>query len=421
MKIFNIIFFTFINQSFQLKIEFKKEKYDNINHENLLNNKYFINLKIGNPPQIIKCYLNMETHIFFISENKNFGGTYNKILSKTYKKKLSDIVEFTIGKYTNKIFGYESEDNFLINEKKKINLSFILTKNISNKIEFNSSIIGFKIKPYPNIQSLNFISQLYKNNLINNEIFYFKYTTNFEGELVMGNYPHESNSLYDKKNLKLINTQIPIRNLDYEIIFDKISYFNIKSDTSLMAKFSFDFNGIIGSRYSLYKLNESFFEPFFKNKICEIKILNNLKLYGYICNNNLPIEKFKSIYFYSKKFNYTFELNYKDLFLLDNEKYYFLLYFNINLGDTRWHLGHVFLQKYLIIFNQAEALLGFYSIMNNNDNNNKKKIITISYLSNILIIIINFIIVLIIYYLLKKKQRKKRKNEIELDYNNIFS
>ena len=44
MKIFNIIFFTFINQSFQLKIEFKKEKYDNINHENLLNNKYFINL-----------------------------------------------------------------------------------------------------------------------------------------------------------------------------------------------------------------------------------------------------------------------------------------------------------------------------------------------------------------------------------------
>ena len=136
-----------------------------------------------------------------------------------------------------------------------------------------------------------------------------------------------------------------------------------------------------------------------------IYLLKNLNLYIFI----------------QKKFNYTFELNYKDLFLLDNEKYYFLLYFNINLGDTRWHLGHVFLQKYLIIFNQAEALLGFYSIMNNNDNNNKKKIITISYLSNILIIIINFIIVLIIYYLLKKKQRKKRKNEIELDYNNIFS
>ena len=97
MKILNIIFFTFINQSFQLKIEFKKEKYDNINHEKLLNNKYFINLKIGNPPQIIKCYLNMETHIFFISENKTICGKYNKLLSKTYKKKLEKLVKFSIG------------------------------------------------------------------------------------------------------------------------------------------------------------------------------------------------------------------------------------------------------------------------------------------------------------------------------------
>ena len=419
MNIFYFIFFIYINQSFELIIEFKKEKYDYINHENLLNNKYFINLKIGNPLQIIKCYLNMDTHIFFISENTTIGGTYNKLLSKTYIKKLPDITKFRIGKYTNNIFGYESEDEFLIREKEKIKLSFILTKNISNGIEFNSSIIGLKIKP--NIQSLNFISQLYKNYLINNEIFYFKYSTNFEGKLIIGNYPHEINLLYDKKYLKLIHTQIPIRNLDYEIIFDKISYFNIKSDTSLMAKFSFDFNGIIGSRYSFYKLNESFFEPFFKNKICEIQILNNRKLYGYICNYNLPIEKFKSIYFYSKQFNYTFKLDYKDLFLLNNEKFYFLIYFNVNLGDTRWHLGHVFLKKYLIIFNQADALLGFYNNMKNNDNNSKKKIINFSYLTNFLLIIINCIIVFIIYYSIKKKQRKKRKNEIELDYNNIFS
>jgi hypothetical protein len=58
-------------------------------------------------------------------------------------------------------------------------------------------------------------------------------------------------------------------------------------------------------KYSLYKLNKRFL-PVLINKISEIKIINNLKFYGYICNIDLPIEEFKSIYFYSKKFNYTF-------------------------------------------------------------------------------------------------------------------
>lgn len=66
-------------------------------------------------------------------------------------------------------------------------------------------------------------------------------------------------------------------------------------------------------KYSLYKLNKRFL-PVLINKISEIKIINNLKFYGYICNKDLPIEEFKSIYFYSKKFNYIFEFNYKDLF-----------------------------------------------------------------------------------------------------------
>jgi len=75
-------------------------------------------------------------------------------------------------------------------------------------------------------------------------------------------------------------------------------------------------------KYSLYKLNKRFL-PVLINKICEIKIINNLKFYGYICNIDLPIEEFKSIYFYSKKFNYTFEFNDKDLFLLKNQKLIF--------------------------------------------------------------------------------------------------
>ena len=77
----------------------------------------------------------------------------------------------------------------------------------------------------------------------------------------------------------------------------------------------------------------------------------------------LKVENFKSIFFHSKQLNYTFELNYNDLFLYRNEFYYFLIYFKVNLGDTRWFLGQIFLKKYLIVFDQEKAFLGFIIII----------------------------------------------------------
>ena len=125
----------------------------------------------------------------------------------------------------------------------------------------------------------------------------------------------------------------------------------------------------------------------------------------------LKVENFKLIFFHSKQLNYTFELNYNDLFLYRNEFYYFLIYFKVNLGDTRWFLGQIFLKKYLIVFDQEKAFLGYYYNNNNNKNYN------ISYFK-IFPVLLNIILIIILIHLFKKKQRKKRINEIEMDYKN---
>ena len=409
MRILYILYFFYIKETFQLIIPMKKEIFsNNLSQEEILNNKLYISIKIGNPSQIIKSYINSETHIIFISENKTLQGTDNKNLSKTYSQK-SNILKFTINNYKNEIFGFDSKEIFYIN-KTEVNISFILTKNISNKIEFNSSILRFKINPNPLTEQYNFISQLHKNKLINLEIFFFNYINENKRELIIGKYPHEISSNYNKKYLNIYYIKNPLVNLDYEILFDNIHYFNI-NDTSLYAKFSFDFEGIIGSRFSLYKLNKTFFEPLFKNKICEIEIINNGFFYAYKCNKFLKVENFKSIFFHSKQLNYTFELNYNDLFLYRNEFYYFLIYFKVNLGDTRWFLGQIFLKKYLIVFDQEKAFLGYYYNNNNNKNYN------ISYFK-IFPVLLNIILIIILIQLFKKKQRKKRINEIEMDYKN---
>lgn len=88
MRILYILYFFYIKETFQLIILMKKEIFSNhLSQEEILNNKLYILIKIGNPSQIIKAYINSETHIIFISENKTLQGTYNKNLSKTYSQK----------------------------------------------------------------------------------------------------------------------------------------------------------------------------------------------------------------------------------------------------------------------------------------------------------------------------------------------
>ena len=195
--------------------------------------------------------------------------------------------------------------------------------------------------------------------------------------------------------------------------FTNISYGN-KIDFERRVIFPNDVKGIISSkRYQEY-VNETFFNELFKLKKCYSELINNTKdLYSeimiYYCDKDIDIKKIESIKFYSKENNFTFTLDYNDLFQIYNDKYVFLASFYSSYGV--WRLGEVFQKKYSMFLDMDNKLFGFYTKKNNINNNN-------FYFISIIFILVLVILFLsgLLYNSLIKKKRKLRANELEDNY-----
>ena len=113
-----------------------------------------------------------------------------------------------------------------------------------------------------------------------------------------------------------------------------------------------------------------------------------------------------------------FVLNYKDLFLKIGNYYYFLILFNEDINE--WILGHIFLNKYTMVFNPEKKTIGWYydSSIDANANLDVKKsnttIIIFIILSVIFLLVIIGLLVYIFYY--RPKYRKIRPNELEENF-----
>ena len=109
--------------------------------------------------------------------------------------------------------------------------------------------------------------------------------------------------------------------------------------------------------------------------------------------------------------NYTFELNYKDLFVEKYDKLILMVFFPKN-GSMDWYLGKPFLKKYSFLMNQDSKIIGYYDrkIIDNSNNNNY---ITLK----IILIVIGIIIILALGVVLGKfiTKEKKRKNIMDDD------
>ena len=107
--------------------------------------------------------------------------------------------------------------------------------------------------------------------------------------------------------------------------------------------------------------------------------------------------------------NYTFILDYNDLFQIFNNKYVFLIFFN-NVFSEKWKLGEIFLKKYNVFLNIDAKLFGFYILKNKKSEKNYLIVLII------LLVIIIVILSILLYKLCKKyNKRKKRPNELEDD------
>jgi len=415
---FFIIFLNPINSL--LTLNFKRNLTKDLSPDNLMDNLFkndiYTYLDIGTPNQKIPISIKLQTYSFYIvsSESEISLKTFSSKDSKTFYSS-NNYIRNIMNEDFNYAF-FSSDIITLSNINKKNNFSFFLVKNISNNEIYEGGGIGLNIKSKsPNIEKINFIYELKEQKLISSYTFTIKYKNDKEGELIIGKKPHE----YDNERYKndfFHYSNLPIYSYDFQwgLYFDKVQYGNIDLNKRINQYLLFEIElGFIisNSEYQNF-IEKNFFEKYFNENKC---FKGNFGKEGYkyfYCNEDVDISLMKNLSFYNKDLNYTFELNYKDLFYNFKGKNYFLVVFPWYMG-LQWRMGFPFFKKYQLIFDSENKIIGIY------DRIFEKKSIFLKFWKNNLIILLIIIIAFLIFYIIrniKNKSRKIRANELNENY-----
>ena len=448
----------------------------NFSSEDLLNyylpNEMYTEIYIGSPTTKIYSLLDFEKYVSYLDNSIcKLQSKYNNYSSSSFLSTSDYNIVFS--HFSNMCFAKEifyAFTDFNLKEKNLIkmeNLSFLYATipkndslyfklNLKQKLTGYSCFhLGLQIPGSMNYYE-SFIQQLKKNDYIETTYWTIEYNNknnkNFfdnDSYLYIGLPPHKYNpNKYQENNFRSIVSQLRIKNYeDYRvniwgIIFDKI-YFISQNKTSndneillqtTKVKFDLSLNLIEGSNNYLNNIENIFFNYLYNKSICFKEKTQSEKngIYFVIwCDKKYydEIKKFPTLYFKSNELEYIFELNYEDLFLLHENKIFFLIIFRSAQG--MFSFGKLFFKKYLFTFSYDNKIVGFYNDKlnhiskketNNTHNTNnynyglKEKII-------LLIFSVAFIFLLFILFIKIKKKyltdRQKRMNEI-IDNNYIY-
>ena len=187
-------------------------------------------------------------------------------------------------------------------------------------------------------------------------MFTLEYNNENEGNLIIGNYPHEYNETFNKEDLIYSYIETP------NIYIHKVFSNNIVIENSTIVKLEYEFGLIEGSEDYYNKIYLQFFDDYLNKNICSKIMVNNMSSYYYtICNKNIDLQKFPILILQIEPLKYNFTFDYKDLFLEFENKLYFMIIFQ--LIPDKWVLGEIFFKKYQIVFDKEKKNMGY--ILNN--------------------------------------------------------
>ena len=398
------------------KFPFKTIYSQKLTHDNyiseLIDNKIYIELKIGTPFQKIQALLKLNQIPFFITSslfNNSIGfdstksSSYTQDGNKTYTSNLYDYNLAFLGE--DKISIEDTSKNDFIIDR----INFFLAINLTENNKNISGEIGLKIinPPY-----MSFINQLKRKDMIKDYIFSLKYTSENEGEFHLGDYFHNYDNNYNESEFNTMEVGLPQKYIDnWELFFFKVILGTGNVTFTNTALLSFEFGLIYGTSFYYNLIKEIFFDNY--GKTCEIKKLRNNDFY-YVCDRDINLNKFPDLIF--NKYDFNFTLNKNDLWKQFDGKYYFLIIFSEE-ERTEWVLGKIFFKKYTIAFNSNSKIIGFYPNSKNKREKEQKKFnISISWILVIILFILLIIVVIYSIYYIKFKIRKKRVNELEDNY-----
>ena len=417
MKIKALILLIFLKISLQITLPFNRENFTLLSGKNihllLFENKIQTNILIGTPQ--IKIPLNIKTQEYTLSivssnikikEKIPLFNERNSSSIKFFYLDPDDYLneDFTFGSLGTETFNFGKE-NITLEQ-----IQFLLAYGL-NVIE--SGVLGLNLfyKNF-NLKFTNIINQLKQRKKINESVFYFTFNDYNNGDLIIGEYPHESNN--DKFNKDdFISFSIYIKDFNtqkYNFLFDKIFFNDLEIENNIECDISIE-NGMIKVNKVLFeKIEEIFFEDYVKKNICEKVVLFNGN-FSYVCNEKLNVKKFKEVKFMIRRINFILDGN--DLFYKFENKYYFLIYYGNDSNNCV--IGKPFFNKYTLIFEHDKKTIGFY-----NSKNNKKVNVFGIFIVIFLFIVVLVLIVFIFIYINKRKTLKQKAlemNEEDFEYN----
>ena len=385
--------------------------------------------EIGEPPQNIEADINFQESDFHLTYTRKYIPLlYNKTKSNTYiNTTLYRITtkNFISGCRANETFFFYNDEN-LKNKQKYMNVPFFMSTNMDKLF---AAILGFELN---GMGARGFVGNLKYGRAINSYTWTLKYNNIEEGLLIIGEEPHIYNNTYDENKLKYTKLYMYKNLFSWSISFENIIIGELINRKNIISLIRPDIKGLIAPKEYLENIKAIYLDKYLNENICKINeiyeknISNNdydynddqkMKFYKIECDktkfsindiNNFLILKFVNI-----PLNYSFLFNGKDLFIENNEKYIFQIYF----GDIKyWYFGSLFLYKYQLIFNEDNKLIGFYTGMKKEKISDKN-----DYIFKIILIIIFLIFGLFIFFVLFKEIRllnrnKKYAKELEEDF-----
>ena len=393
--------------------------------KSLIQNDIFIELEVGTPnKQKIASFLKFEEFPFYISGNQVSSSIYNQNNSDSFKCDPSEYIflegkeKFRTGYIANETFEINLNNNNKLIAKE---LSFIL----ATKVTTNSpSNIGLMIKnQYTSIPEISFINQLKELKLIDYYSFVLNYTSENEGEFVIGGAPHIYNKKYNQNNYYTEYAKSKLENFVYGLDFLSINYGDNQTNIGgkMESKFLCDFGLIIGTHTYRDLILDKFFNEKINNNLCFRQKINatiewregEKQLEYFYCNKNVNISELENLKFISQNLNYTFNFNNKELFEEFKEYYLFKILF-FEKTQYYWIFGNIWLKKYLMVFDQDEKKIGFYNNINNNIINDSSSNLGLKIIVILCIILVIILGVMIFVYC--KNDRHIRINELEDNY-----
>ena len=409
----------------------------------LIDNNIYINIEMGQPKQVIDVFLRTDVEEFYFSEkvqsdintnssnplifdvNSNVNNFFNSKKSMSLEISNKSITYFKgcrhQGNFSNDILYFRTKtlfnDNNDENDYIKKRISFILYNTTAGNMP---GVLGLQVPKFKEKKEYYFIEQLKYNDIINSYFWMINYTSENEGNLIIGEQPHIFDKLnFKEEDLKIAHSFLYSSNIDWGLRFDDLYFGKTKIDVEKYCLLNYEMNYILGNSL-LEKELDKYFKEFIQNGTCfkeDVRYPYFPHIF-YYCNKNKykkNIIFFPSLQFNHKELNTSFKLDYKDLFVEKHDKLILMIFFDkMNMG---WHLGKPFLKRYSFLMNQDTKLLGFYNkrAIINKDNDDYNYITII----NIVIIILGIIILFILGVFIGKyinKSKSKPLNIIDEDF-----